>query len=300
MRRIFWGALFSLLFIPLAAGAVATGFVPSSGLWFSPEQFSAGESVNIYAVVVNNEYALLDGTVAFFDRDSRVGTVEVKGLGRDTARQIKAIWKPSEGEHSISAKFIQAIATQEDGSKINLTADMMNSTIGIPLILNGTGPMQIDSTVDLAVVKEGDKLSLAAVAPTPLTIAGQASNALNVAKDTVTAGKEQAEDLFSKNRQALQNVGETVGKVTTTMGQIGSVYDKTKDALAKGKEYYATSIGWLGKVSPYWESVKPFWLKISNNNDLVRIGIIILVILVVGWFLRRRWRQRKMHRVYYD
>ena len=26
-------------------------------------------------------------------------------------------------------------------------------------------------------------------------------------------------DLFSKNRQALQNVGETVGKVTTTMGQ---------------------------------------------------------------------------------
>lgn len=99
-----WGILILLLLLSptLHAQEFNAGFV--QGLWYSQETFFADDSVRIYVAIRNNTGSDLTGTVEFFDNDTRIGRSTVSALdGRIIESWVD--WKPSYGEHTISASI---------------------------------------------------------------------------------------------------------------------------------------------------------------------------------------------------
>lgn len=322
MRKFLLALLLSTyLLAPTAGMAANVGFVPSTGLWFSRDSFYPKETIRIYTVVINNEYASLDGVVAFYDNSDIIDKVEVKGIPKEGAKLLRVFWEPTEGAHAVSARFIKAVATDEKGIKKELDIQTITSIAGAPLTMASgsvTPVVQNDpqkaadqlasvgatiptaqtsaqtvSEVQLIVKREGDKLAL-----TP------SQNSIYMEQDTNQTGavsvagvrislapsttpSNLSEDAFAKNREILQKAEAVAGTVTTTAGKLEAAYDKTKAAVEKGKEAYAEGQKQLSKVQPYLKKLEPYWNRLSNNNEPKRVAIIVAVTLVVIWMIKR-------------
>lgn len=290
--------------VPSAIWAANVGFVPSTGLWFSRTEFSPGETIRVYTVIINNDYHSLDGAVAFYDNGQVIDTVAVQGLTKESAKQIRVFWEPAEGQHAVTARFTKAVAVDAQGKKQEVDIGTINSVAGAPLAVGGeklysvqqTPTAPSDSTgaasttpvaigeVQLVVKKQGEKL---VIAPAPVVKVGTQS-------PPGEAGA--AEDLLSKNREALAKAEQLAGTITTTAGKINSAYDKTKSAVEEGKGYYEKGRERWGKTVPYIKRAEPFWNTISNNNEPKRVAIIvgsiIVLWLVMKWMFRRRRKRR--------
>lgn len=308
MRKIIFFWLASFL-VPLAALAAGAGFVPNSGIWFSRTTLAPGETVRVFTVVVNSEYYLLDSTISFFDNNKTIGQIEVIGLPKESAKQLGISWQPAEGEHSLSVKFIRAIAIDEKGNKTELAMADLNSQIGASLIVPGvmstnstpiatsSAGVLVGQAVAVAVKQEDNKLLIVP--------ANGSSGSLPVGDFSSLEGTvSSVSDWFAKNREALAKAQATVQTITSTANKLGAAYAQTKSLIGKGQEYYDKGEASWQKVAPYFAKLAPAynlvkagWLKITNNNEPKRIFIVIGVIMAV-WLLLKLGRLRG--RQYYD
>src|SRR5260221_4722000 len=106
MRKFLVAFIAALFFLPAVALAAGAGLVPSSGIWFSSTTLTPGTLVRVYTVVVNDQYFALDGTVGFYDNGALIDTVQFKALDKQSALQLKVLWQPTAGTHSVTAAFI--------------------------------------------------------------------------------------------------------------------------------------------------------------------------------------------------
>ena len=313
-----------LLLAPGFTLAANVGFVPSTGLWFSRTTLAPKETIRIYTVVINNDFASLDGTVAFYDNSDVIDTVPVQALPKEGARLLRVFWAPTEGEHAISARFIKAMATDEKGVKQVIDLDTINSMAGAPLsvasgnvtpIVHNDPQKTLDqlmavgaaassssqasvaqlSEVQVVVKKEGEKLALVATKSSP---PAPVSSVAQPEKTQVLGEKETASssDPFAKNREILQKAQAVAGSITTTAHQIESAYDTTKSAVDKGKAVYAQGHQQLSKLAPYVKKFEPYWNRLSNNNEPTRVLIIAGALVVGLWLIKHLIRRRFRYR----
>lgn len=321
MKKFFFALLLSAYcLLPSAGLAANVGFVPSTGLWFSRDSFFPKETIRIYTVVVNNEYASMDGVVVFYDNSDIIDTVEIKGLPKEGAKLMRVFWEPTEGEHAVSARFIKAVAVDEKGARQDIDLATINSVAGAPLSVStgqvmpvvsndaqkvtdqlaavggavntGSSKTTALSEVQLVVKREGDKLAL--TAPEKTATASSATPPVERGGDEKPSleGGGGSADPFAKNREILQKAENVAGTITSTAGKIESAYDKTKSAVEKGKEAYAEGQRQLLKIQPYLKKFEPYWNKLSNNNEPKRVAIIVVVMLVGIWMIKRAIRPK--------
>ncbi len=310
----------ALVLLPTVTLAATAGFVPSTGIWFSQTTFSAKDTVRLYTVIFNNEYQELNGTVAFYDNDKQIDTVAVKGLAKEQAEQIRVLWRPNEGRHVISARFVSAQAVDEEGRTLTITIDGNNSQPGLPLVIapgveivptasadvpGATSPMgeaaaagsSLGSTV-VNIEKRGN--SLAMVAPKVL---GEKIAVVTDDQPLTSSAIAPADDLFAKNRAALEAARGAIQTVTTTAATINKAYTATKDivdqgrhVVSQGRQIYDQGKAALAKAKPVADKLAPWWNKLSKNNDPKRLLIIFGIALIV--YLSLRWNRRRER--YYD
>ena len=307
--RIFGRILFLIIFLlPSSVYAAGVGFVPSTGIWFSRTSFVPHETVRVYSVIINNDYYALEGQVGFYDNGEIIDTVEIKNLFKESAQQIRVFWEPTEGEHTLGARFIKAVAIDEKGKRQELDVGQINSFTGAPLTIGdtkivpgavtfptpqtefssstlavntSTERLAILGTTRVLVKKEGDTLTLVAPGRKETTSAfGIASN--------IAAS---AQNIFQKNREILAQAEQVANTITSTAGKIEAVYSQTKSTFDKGKEYYAKGQEYWNKAVPYVEKVEPIWNTVSDHNNPKRVVIIVGGVVVLWWLLRRSVRQ---------
>lgn len=120
--------LLAILFLsfglsPVSASEISVknaGFVPSN-IWYSKEQFFAGDTVRIYTIVFNGSAYDLSGTIEFLDNGTVLGETDFALSGGGRVRDAWIDWKATEGKHLISARIVDAHASLSGGSK-RLTA----------------------------------------------------------------------------------------------------------------------------------------------------------------------------------
>lgn len=98
------------------------GFLKQN-LWVSPDPFFSGEMVRIYTVIFNGGEQDISGKVGFFDNGQNAGEIEFSLAGGGRLRDVWSDWQASEGEHRLSAKIVEAIVTNSDGSSSALVLD---------------------------------------------------------------------------------------------------------------------------------------------------------------------------------
>lgn len=118
-------ALAAIAAAPFTAHAASIGFA-SSGILFSAEPSFAGTAIKVYSVVVNNQYAKLNATVAFLDNNQEFGRATVEVL-LEEARQVQSSWTPTAGQHVVVAKFVSATATDAQGVAKKLSQSEIDS-----------------------------------------------------------------------------------------------------------------------------------------------------------------------------
>lgn len=120
--------LLAILFLsfglsPVSAAEISVknaGFVPSN-IWYSKEQFFAGDTIRIYTIIFNGSVYDLSGTIEFLDNGTVLGETDFALSGGGRVRDAWVDWKATEGKHLISARIVDAHASFSGGSK-RLTA----------------------------------------------------------------------------------------------------------------------------------------------------------------------------------
>lgn len=97
----------------------------------------------------------------------------------------------------------------------------------------------------------------------------------------------------------LDSIQNAVQTASNTIAQVNDVYVKAKSAAEKIHYYYqiikdivGRAEDFLAKLDPYLEPLKPWWIKISNNNDPKRIAIIVGAVVVAYWLIKRAIRPK--------
>ncbi len=110
-----------MLFIfsaPHIVGAEQIGF-PEKEMWYSKNEFVAGEVVTISTLVLNSENVTLSGVVQFLDRDVVLGEKKIT-IEKNDAKVVSLDWKVTEGEHQFSARFSQVSQVEASGKKVSV------------------------------------------------------------------------------------------------------------------------------------------------------------------------------------
>ena len=85
-----------------AGETVNAGFV--SGLWFSSNDFFAGDNVRIYSAIQNNSGFDIVGKIQFFDNEEIIGEAEFSALNGRLVEKW-ADWSVKRGDHNIYVKL---------------------------------------------------------------------------------------------------------------------------------------------------------------------------------------------------
>ncbi len=315
MRR-FIVSIIALLFstyclVPSIALAANVGFVPSTGLWFSQTSFVPGQTISVYTVVINTDYFALDGAVTFYDNNTPFSTVAVTTLPKEQVRQIKVSWTPTEGDHALSARFTQAAAVDEKGSRQNVDVGAINAVAGTPLSI-GTGVIEPVTTpviftsststdsipsvalmgqTNVVVQKQGKNLVI-----TPSTKPAASSGGALTSFTTLWGGAQNvvttSQDLFAKNKEMLAKAEHVAGTITSTVGAISSAIDTGRQYVQTGQNQLEKVGSFLGFLSPVWNKVKSWWLTLTHNNEPVRVIIAVVIILLIVWMIKRAVRPK--------
>lgn len=305
------------IFAPHFVAANSVGFVPSTGLWFSRNEFLPKETIRIYTVVINNDYYSLDGTVAFYDNGTEIDRVDVKGLAKESVKQIRVFWEPTEGEHAVSAQFIKAVATDEKGNKQTLDIQTINSVAGAPLKM---GVNTVVPTPIIITTSSATTLGSSTIKVTPLNVSSVITSTTLFGSQTEVVVRKEGEklvlepalesnnsasegsisgsDIFAKNREILDKAAQVAGTITTTADKLNKAYTGTKEAIEKGKGYWSGAKEQWGKAAPYFDKALPSWKAITHDNDPRYIAGIVGGAVVVWYIIR--WRMRRHRRRDFD
>ena len=99
------------------------GFV--EGLWYSKQQFFAGDTVRVYVALRNSSAADISATIEFFDNDELIGTRTVAAL---SGRLIEAWtdWETAAGEHKLAARLTNLVIDEiGQSAKTKLVTDAL-------------------------------------------------------------------------------------------------------------------------------------------------------------------------------
>jgi len=102
--------IFTLIILPSKIFA-STGFIPGQ-IWYSAEDLTEGETVNIYTIVWNGEDDVLKAKVEFYDKSVVLGTREVSVSAKST-KEVSISWKVTSGSHTISARITSSTKGEE-------------------------------------------------------------------------------------------------------------------------------------------------------------------------------------------
>ena len=99
--------MFILLIFPSLVFAQSANVGIIQGIWFSADEFFAGDPIRIYTAIQNNSGEEIQGVVEFFDNDQSLGKKDF--IAPD--RRISELWIDSiitEGEHDYSVVITEA------------------------------------------------------------------------------------------------------------------------------------------------------------------------------------------------
>ena len=224
------------------------GFVESR-LWFDHEPFFAGEQVRVYTMVANSTSADFEGTIAFYDNDTKIGSSKVT-LERNGGFQVVwSDWKAAEGEHALSVRITEATVKEEgkepqtvsfndapysirravdldtDGDKIGNREDEDDDNDGIPdtedkeplVVADASFSPKPDASVQETIERITQKSQELAASTTPKIVAGvQAAlqaieNFREAEGKVVEAQKEKVRQKIAEDRAAFETAAEVSG-----------------------------------------------------------------------------------------
>lgn len=123
--------LFLILFFIVMSGTTVyavepsiknAGFVPSN-IWYSKEQFFAGDKVRIYTVIFNGSSYDIQGVVEFLDNGVSIGRTNFSLSGGGRVQDMWIDWKAGEGKHTITARIVDTTYSAIGGAKRAITLD---------------------------------------------------------------------------------------------------------------------------------------------------------------------------------
>lgn len=282
-------ALMLYFSLALSVHAEQVGF-PEKALWYSSEDFVVGESITIYALVVNSEQSTISGTVRFFDRDVVLGEKKVSIESND-AKVVPITWKVSEGEHQFKAQFSQVSAVESNGTKVSIV------------------PSTFETTKDTVYVKKGiDKISAtdanALSAQATLNknvVVGEVSRAADFIKDKTPDSVEQKLSSTTANIESLRETWEEdfsqkKRDEQDSLEALNKYYDDRLKAKEEAdpdnfvKQSYVDSSGENILKKPVHYVLIFFYSLIAFvvGNVLIFYG---LGLLVLFWIVRGIWRK---------
>ena len=310
-KRIVYFITLIITLLPTAGMAAGAGFAPA-GIWFARTSLAEGELARVYTVVVNNDYFAVDAEVGFYDNNNLIDTAKVKHLPRETAEQLRIFWQPTTGQHKLSARFISATAIDEHGNRTTLDASAMSGVAGAPLMVvnktsgaavaqdvtSGGSNQSAGQTLTVEVRKQGGEVIVGGAPPTAGAVDGVVLGVKQIAAATQklfdqassTVHSNSLTDAFNKNREALAGVSSAVDQVTTTAAGVNGMYVKAGQLAEHGKNVYGQAQRYWGIVRPYAEGAWPWWQKISNDNNPMRI-LEIFILIIIAWFILKRLRR---------
>ncbi|MFH1429962.1 MAG: hypothetical protein ABIG71_00385 [Candidatus Uhrbacteria bacterium] len=165
MCRVMRFACFLLVCaLPLVVHA-EVGFVQSN-IWASKLNPNEGESVMIYAIIVNSADHALEGDIVFEDLSNatQVGaTIPFALEASGTSRVLSTAWVAVPGDHQFRARITNAEAVDDGGNRITLQIDILSEVTSVVHVLvdsdndgvtdddevdNGTDPNDPDTDDD--------------------------------------------------------------------------------------------------------------------------------------------------------
>lgn len=126
MKKIFFLFLLTFTFVPSAFASDTTvknaGFIQTN-IWYSKDTFYAGETVRIYTAIFNGTTNDLSGSVEFLDNNVLVGRTQFDLLGSGLVRDVSVPWKTTEGNHTVTARILNASTSLHGGQKTPITLE---------------------------------------------------------------------------------------------------------------------------------------------------------------------------------
>lgn len=95
-----------------------SGFIDTS-IWYSPNDFSEGDTIQIHTAVWNGEDYSINAKVEFLDVNTILGSRDVT-IAKNTLQDVSISWKVTAGNHKISTRISQAQSVI-NGVKSNIT-----------------------------------------------------------------------------------------------------------------------------------------------------------------------------------
>ena len=126
-------AVFTAATPALAAGSF--GFV-NNNLWTSDTKPLAGESLEIYTVIINGSKEEFQGQVVFYDGEEAIGEAKTFKLTKDGSQIISQSWKAAAGDHKLSARIKDAFLLAADGSKKAISAAESSNSVSENLFVD--------------------------------------------------------------------------------------------------------------------------------------------------------------------
>jgi hypothetical protein len=283
------------------------GFV-SQNIWYSEQEFFAGDNVFVHAVIKSDgEYDFL-GTVRFYDNEELLGSTDFnikKGL---YVGDTKIEWVATNGEHNISAKILNSrivvkgeeipilvsdsesassksfVDLDTDGDGIGNKEDLDDDGDGLSDIEElklGTNPL----------VKDVKKIETDGVAPhtgsshDDVFVSNTIEIASNAAKgNIIPVAKSVAQKVFKATEIARNTQQKFANEKIVKVKEAILDNDKNKDK-AKEKGFDART------PFNYTSLLALTFLSYTSKYSFLYYGLIGLAVLYFMIILWRRWRR---------
>lgn len=132
-KLVFFSVIAAAFLVVSVAHSSPIGFV-NSNIWVSKSSPIAGETITIYAILVNGDTNGLEGKVVFLDNitGQSIGTPQAFTLaGGGTSNVMSTGWLAVVGEHQFRARIIDAYSIDRTGNKTPLGSDILSEVTSI-------------------------------------------------------------------------------------------------------------------------------------------------------------------------
>ena len=119
MKRLL--SVIAILFLfGLPVQAAVVGF-SSNSLWFAaPSNVIEGQSVKVYANIVNGDYGRFEGNLEFYANDEIIGSLTHFNIDQEESRLFSAVWTAKPGEFRFTAKISNDVIYKDGEAQENI------------------------------------------------------------------------------------------------------------------------------------------------------------------------------------
>jgi len=104
----------------LPAQAAVVGF-SSNSLWFAaPNNVIEGQSVKVYANIVNGDYGRFEGDLEFYANDEAIGSLTHFNIDQEESRLFSTVWTAKPGEFRFTAKISNDVIYKDGKAQENI------------------------------------------------------------------------------------------------------------------------------------------------------------------------------------